>query len=606
MLKKLGQLPQKPGVYLFKDAQGEVLYVGKAKNLKKRVQSYFRRDPQTLARTALMLARAADLDYIIVSSELESLVLENNLIKQYRPRFNVRMRDDKNYQFIKIDYDSEIPQIYPVRKILSDSRPAPSYAKRGRRVIPSSAQSKAKYFGPYTSGLAVRRTLKFISRVFSLCRAKKVSTRPCFAYHLGRCPGVCVGKISLASYRQGLKLVASFLGHRESAVLKILKTRMAAASRVRKFEQAARLRDQIQSLEALWERQKIVTPKKVFRDYFSLCLAGKTAVVNLFMVREGRLIHQGFFEVEKTEAAEPSEILNSFLKQYYGEASHYPREVVIPYHPADKSLMEKLFRFKFTIPRRGNKLKLLMLGAENARDYCEKNLISPEKVLSDLQSLLHLPSLPQRIEAYDISNIQGFMPVGSMVVFFEGQPQKSAYRKFKINLKTTPDDVAMMKEMLKRRFQKNFEPETAAGEQPWPMPDLAVIDGGRGQLNVALKVMRDCGLKIPVIGLAKRLEEIFLPRQKASLKLPGDSPVLHLLQNLRDEAHRFALAFYGKRHRKFLRTSSLDEIPGIGPKTRKKLLRQFGSLPGIKSASLETLSQAVGEKTAVRLKEQLP
>lgn len=605
---KLKTLSPKPGVYLYKDRSGEVIYVGKAKNLKKRVGSYFQKknhDPKTEA----LVAEIKDLEYIIVSSELEALMLESNLIKKHLPRYNVLLRDDKNWQFIKIDYETEIPQIYTVRKIPPKSRD--------------------KFFGPYTSGLAVKNTLKLLKRVFRLCASKKVGRRACFAYHLGRCPGVCIGEVSPEAYRRGLKLIEQFLQNRQSEIVRRLRKEMNEAAARRRFEKAAARRDTIRSLQRIWEKQKIISPRKLSEDYLGLYQNSRSAIVKLFQVREGRLIGQETFELRTTGQEDREEILRSFIAQYYTEAQDQPKKTIS----------------RLNAPSRGKKLGLLRLAEENAKEYFEKNFQTPERLLLETKNQLGLPALPRRIEGFDISNIQGTNPVGSMVVFEEALPKKSDYRKFAIRGSSPdkipkPDDVGMMKEMLERRFgHLNYmslrgassdeaiplshgiatAPRQARGlamtlqktaarkdTKAWPLPDLIVIDGGRGQLNTAVKVLQATPYQLtPVLGLAKRLEEIYLPRQRSPLRLPPDSPVLQLLQRLRDEAHRFALTFHSKTRSRAQTHSRLDEVPGIGPKTKKLLLQQFGSLNAVRKAALPELVSAVGSARAKQLKKYL-
>ena len=598
--EKLRNLPPKPGVYLFKDGNGEILYVGKAKNLRNRVRSYFLKNGGHLPRTSIMIGQIADLDFVVVSSEVESLILENNFIKQNKPRFNVRLRDDKNYLFIKIDYSTQIPQIYPVRRI----------------------DRSSKFFGPFTSGLSVKQTLKFIRRVFRICGSKKVGTKPCFHYELGRCPGVCIGKISIEEYRKSLSAVEQFLNHRHGEVAKVLKSRMIAAAKKRQFEKAAKLRDDLKSLEHIWEKQKIVFTRKLSQDYFSLFVADNRGAVNLFMVRDGKLIDRENFELLQTKDRSSAEILQSFLKQYYADASDIPKEVMLPCEISEQAAIEAWLGIKINIPRRGRKLQLLNLGEENARIFYEREIAGLEKhlddVLTNLKGALNLPAIPRRIEGFDISNIQGTNPVGSMVVFENGRPAKAEYRKFKINTKETPDDVAMMREMLTRRFAhaKNSPLTSFAkrgeGGEFWPMPDLIVIDGGRGQLNAALRQIpyslprRQAGkFHIPIIGLAKRLEEIFLPGRRDPIRLPNDSPALFLLQQIRDEAHRFAVTFHIKRRGKASLISRLDTVSGIGPVTKKKLLKKFGTISAIRQLPLDKLSAEVGIARAKKIKEQL-
>lgn len=614
LAQKLQALPRKPGVYLFKDRRGEVLYVGKAKNLKNRIQSYFRGEQAHEPRIELMIQEIADLDYVIVSSETESLILENNFIKQYRPRYNVRLRDDKNYQFIKVDYETEIPQVFAVRRIipLPQSLP-PGEGNKKNISSPQSGGGKVggRHFGPYTSSLSVKQTLKLLRRIFNLCGNKKMGKKACFYYHLNRCPGVCVGQISLEEYRKTFRQVEKFLGNRQSEVVANLKAEMKGAARKKQFEKAAKLRDHLWALKLIWEKQKVVFTHPASEDYLSLYQTNGTAIVNLFMVREGKLIRHEIFELVSPQGTKPNFILQSFVKQYYAEASDAPKIIVTPF---------ALPELKSRVAKQGRRFQLLKLGLENAENYYQKNQASFEKTLAELRRVLDLPKIPARIEAYDISNIQGFLPVGSMVVFENGQPKKSDYRKFKINVKQTPDDFAMMREILRRRFRHSStspfpspglgraapsEVEGRERSKAWPLPDLIVIDGGRGQLNAALEVLKVKSLKLKVIGLAKKLEGIYLPEKKEPLRLPEDSPALHLLQRLRDEAHRFAIAFYRGRHRKEMTRTILSEIPGIGPVIRKKLLSKFGSVSGIRQASLEALAQIAGPEVAKRLKVNL-
>lgn len=609
--KQLNNLSTKPGVYLFKNSAGEVIYVGKAKNLKNRVRSYFQESQNLPIRTAVLIQQISRIEFTVVSSEIESLILENIYIKKYKPRFNILLRDDKNYQFIKLDYDQEIPQIYPVRKI----------------SLPN--QKPASYFGPYTSGLAVKNTLHLIKRVFRLCQNKKITAKPCFAYHLGRCPGICFGKISRAEYLAGFTEINKFLRHEHKQILVEQEKNMKRAAAQKHFEKAARLRDRLLALRHLWEKQKIISPQDFNHDYLGLFLAKTQAYISILKVRHGRLLGQENFILDHHEQ-NASEILNRFAMQYYQETSDLPKKIFVPvpsgHLPHLQAALQKLRQSRILIqkPARGRHAQLLKLASENAEQYSRQQLASFEKdqnaVLAALQKLLSLPRLPSRIEGFDISNLQGTNPVGSMVVFENGKPAKSRYRKFKIQNKTTPDDYAMMKEMLTRRFvhsqigSKSQIQNTKSqknSKQQWPLPDLVIIDGGKGQLNVALTALRISNFQfpiskqIPLIGLSKRLEEIFIPGQKAGIILPGNSPILHLLQRIRDESHRFAISFYRGRHRYELSRSRLDDIPGIGPATRKKLLKAFGSLSAIRQAPFSALEKVVGGEKAQKIQESL-
>ncbi|MCL5435658.1 MAG: excinuclease ABC subunit UvrC [Patescibacteria group bacterium] len=544
---KLKFLPASAGVYLFKNSAGDILYVGKAKVLKNRVRSYFTQNHDLYPRTRQLVTNIADFEYIICDTETEALMLENNLIKRYQPHYNVMLKDDKNYQFIKIDYSTEIPQVYTTRKL--DSK-------------------KAKFFGPYTSGASVRQTLQLLRYIIPYCGNSKIGSRPCFYYHLGRCPGVCAGLISLGDYKSTLAAIEKFLSGDLKRVAADLKTAMRTASKKRLFEKAARLRDQCRALEKMLERQKIVSPKRESHDLANIFAAGQLAAATLLQIREGRLIGRENFMLQNAKGEGPEGILSAFLGRYYLEASDVPPEINLPFPLKLSDLAEALAqkfgrRIKFLAPTRGRKRQLLKMAETNARDYLQtssQNLAKEQAILTralfELKDRLHLPQLPFRIECFDISNIQGTSPTGSMVVFENGKAKKSEYKRFAIKTLETPNDFGMMEEMLSRRFAHADENLTrqpphsireGKGGISWRLPDLIVVDGGRGQLNVALKVLKNSNLRIPALGLAKKLEEIYLPQLKSPLRLPPDSSALHLLQRVRDEAHRFAVTYHRRR-----------------------------------------------------------
>lgn len=594
---KLKDIPHKPGVYKFLDKDGAVLYVGKAKDLAKRVPQYFGHD--TRVQLPFLMAEAADLDYVVVNSELESLFLENTLIKEYLPPYNIKLRDDKNYAFIKIDYSTEIPQITYARKVESDKN--------------------SKYFGPYSSTKKIKTTLDFVRRVFPYCANKEIGKRPCFYYYLHRCPGICIGAITLKEYEQQLDRICLFLSGRTSEIRKQLERDMKAASKSKKFELAARLRDQLQAIAVLDERQVTMFAQKVSWDFVSVFIDAMSACVNVFKVREGKLIDKEDFVYDNIlaipEEVRGSHITQTFMEMYYSQATNLPREVYTQYELQNKDLVEKLLRSRadhkigLSIPTRGQKLKLINLGITNAEEYLRKwqrsqasNIDLNKEILENLKSLLNLSTLPRRIEGYDISNIQGTNPVGSMVVTKDGQAAKSEYRKFKINVKQTPDDFAMMREMLTRRLAR-INPENE--KDKWPEPDLLVIDGGKGQLGIAVEVLKEKGLNIPVIGLAKRIEEIFLPNNPEPIVLGHDNPVLQLLQRLRDEAHRFGITFHRSLRSKQAVKSALDTIPGIGPKTKKLLKQKIGTVDKIRQAPIDELAAIVGQAKAEQIKKSL-
>jgi excinuclease ABC subunit C len=584
--QKLAGLPNKPGVYLFKDATGKVLYVGKARSLKSRVNQYFHKDGDGRLQIPFLMADAFDLDHIVTDNEVEALFLENTLIKKYLPKYNIKLRDDKNYAFIKIDYDCEIPQIYTIR-------------------IPDS--KNAKYFGPYSSALKVRETLNLIRKVFPYCSNKKKSNRPCFYYYLHRCPGICVGLISDEEYRNNLEKIAKFLSGHISEVKNQIKQQMQQTAASKQFEKAADLRDQLRSLEVIEERQKVIFSQKVDWDFISLFQTADKTTMNVFTLRAGKLMDKKNFVLENTQNTPAGDIICNFMEKYYAESDDLPKEIFAQAQPGSLEILREVFKSKgkklqVHVPTKGKKKEFIELGIENAKEFFENwateqvsELSRTTLALDELQKVLKLSRMPYRIECFDISNIQGTNSVASMVVFENGKPKKSEYRKFKIKIDGEPNDFAMMKEALSRRFHRSHMSE---GENPWALPDLLVIDGGKGQLGMAVEVLKEKNLAISVIGLAKREEEIFTPKQATPIILPHSDYALQLLQRLRDEAHRFAITFHKKLRSKQAYKSSLDDIPGIGPKKKKLLIQKFGSVKAVREASREELSSLVGVKLA--------
>ena len=597
--QKIKELPQKPGVYIYMDETGTVIYVGKAVKLRNRVSSYFKKGAgDGSLRIQNMISRIRDFDYVVTSNELESLVLENNFIKQFHPKYNVRMRDDKNYLFIKICMDDEIPTITFERKI---------------------SERKSKYFGPYTDSRAARETLRTVRRIFPYCANTKVGSKPCFYYHIQQCPGVCFGKVSTDEYRQTIAKIISFLEGKQSAVLEELQGHMKLLANHKQYEKAAKVRDQIFALNRVLEKQKIVYAKKINQDVFSMHLEPSCASVNLFRIREGKLIQKENFIIENTKQASETEIFEEFLPKYYLDATYLPQELLLPVKINEQEVNEllqtisdevhKRGRTKIVYPSQGPKAELVKLGQENARQYIEaqsdKALLEEARLMAsvkELQRVLNMKKLPGRMECFDISNIQGTNAVGSMVVFDYARPKKNEYRKFKIRSKNTPDDFAMMKEMLERRFARSL---TGDDSKKWPMPDLIIVDGGKGQLSTAVSVLKQYGLDLPIIGLAKRIEEIFLPRQSTPILLPTNSIALFLLQRIRDEAHRFAVTYHRKLRTKGSISSAIDNIQGIGPAKKKQLLEKFKSVARMKQASLTDISEIVGKKLAEKIKASI-
>ncbi len=601
---KLRNIPKKPGVYQFLNKDGEVIYVGKAKNLKNRVSQYIN-GHDNRPQLPYLMKEATNITYTVVNNELESLYLENTLISKYLPRYNIMLRDDKNYAFIKIDYSTQIPQIGYARKI----EPA-TYSQ-----LPST-----QYFGPYSAAYKIRNTLNFVRRIFPYCSNKEVGSRPCFYYYLHRCPGVCIGKISLDEYKQQLNRICNFLSGNTSKIRQELKNEMKLASSKHLFEKAARLRDQLGSLELLDERQSVILTKSVSWDVVSLAQDSGYACINLFKIREGKMQDKENFVYEidssnlqmesKSKDAYKYQITQSFLEKYYSESSSIPKIIYTQTEPEDSELIIHIIQTRFNKkvkiinPQKSKPKELVDLGSTNAQEYLKNWLQSQaghldkiNKALAELKTQLHLNKIPDRIECYDISNIQGTNAVGSMVVFEKGLPAKSQYRKFRIKSKSTPDDFAMMKEMLNRRFARS----------DWPIPDLIVIDGGKGQLGVATNLL-STHYSLPataIIGLAKRIEEIFFPNNPNPLVLSHDNPGLQLLQRLRDEAHRFGITFHRQLRSKQAVKSALDNIPGIGPKTKKLLKQKFGTVSQIRKTPFDELSSVVGQRIAQLIQQVL-
>jgi len=602
--ERLDSIPARPGVYLMKGETGDVLYVGKAVNLRNRLRSYFQASAALSPRVRRLVENATDLDFLVTDSELEALILESNLIKRHRPHYNVRLKDDKRYPYIKITWQEDFPRVTVVRRMRADG---------------------ARYFGPYTSSAAMRQTLDLLRRIFPYLTCKRKITghddRACLYYHIGRCLGPCIGAVSREDYREMMHQVCLFLEGKGEEILTSLTQRMEAAAENMEFERAASLRDQIDAVRRVVERQRVVSASLVDLDAIATAEEDGEMCVQVFFVRHGKLLGHEYFLLEGIGDAGPPEILTSFLKQFYNHAAHVPPEILLPAEIEETQIIERWLRdrrggkVKLRVPRRGQKRKLLEMVEENAREILT-HLMAKEQIekgramssISDLQTHLGLTAPPLRIEAYDISNIQGIAATGSMVVFVEGLPSKKEYRRFKIRAVQGPDDYAMMQEVLRRRFKRAMFGTVEAQESWTQLPDLIVVDGGKGQLNAALSVLSEHGLdSVPTIGLAKVREEVYTPGKSDPVVLPLDSPGLQLLQRLRDEAHRFAIVYHkGLRRRQSL-SSVLEEIPGVGPKRRRALLKRFGSLGGIRKASVDDLASVEGmnKTVAQRVREVL-
>ena len=575
----LAVLPEKPGVYLMHDAEGKVIYVGKAVVLKNRVRSYFRNLASHTPKVRAMVAKIAEIETIITSSEVEALILECNLIKKYRPRYNISLKDDKSYPYLKVTMQEDFPRLHMTRRLMRDG---------------------AKYYGPYADAGAMYETMKLLKTMFPLRTCRKMNPdRPCLNYHIKRCLAPCAGYVSKDEYGKMIKSVCMVLDGRTTELERDLKQRMQQAAEEYAFEEAARLRDQLQAVERLNESQKAVTNNGGDMDIIGFAQDMTGNCLQIFFVRKGKLIgRDNFFLQDGGEA--PQEVLTAFIKQYYNEATFIPREIVLPQLPQaeEQQLIELWLREKaerkveLLTPQRGVKRELLALANDNALKLLQErlrkgslSLKNDEQAAEELQQALGLAHSLERMDCFDISHTQGSETVASMVVFRNGSISKKDYRKYKIvSAEGKPDDFKSMQEVVYRRY-KDYE----------DLPNLVVIDGGKGQLSSALEVIRGLGLAdLPVVGLAKREEEIFIPHQSTSILLDRDSAALHLIQRIRDEAHRFAITFHRKLRGKRNLVSVLDHVEGIGPKRRQALWKAFKTLDAMKAASVEELASVDG------------
>ncbi|MFS8582823.1 MAG: excinuclease ABC subunit UvrC [Limnochordales bacterium] len=703
MREKLKRLPDRPGVYIFKNVAGEPIYVGKAVSLRNRVRSYFTSLHTQSAKVRVMAAQIADLDFIVTDSEVEALILEANLIKEKKPRYNVRLRDDKAYPYLKVTWNERFPRVMLARRVANDG---------------------ARYFGPYTNTTAMRETVRFLRKMFpvrtcSLDLSGELNYRPCLLYHINRCGAPCAGKVSEEEYNALMEQVCLFLEGRHDQLLPDLYEQMRAAAAKLEYERAARIRDQIRSLEAVAERQKVVTTKKEDQDIIGFARQDDVVCMQIFHVRDGRLIGREHYFMEADADGDDVGIMTAFVGQHYQTATFVPREILLQAPVREPEVVEGWLRerrggaVRLHVPKRGEKRRLVEMVLENARIVLDEQLAQlarrseeAAKALAHLAEALNLPAEPQRIECFDISNIMGNEAVASMVVFEDGQPKPADYRRFRIRTKDTPDDYAMMREVIERRFRRGLREQDGEVEDRGfsVFPDLVVIDGGKGQLNAAREVMRELGVDdIPAIGLAegterrpdgsgsrpwggtgaavggteaavggtkaavggteaavggtkaavggteaavggsgagaaaaaagagtdagsggsagsagsagataagvglgrdrdrmdRSYERVFVEGRQEPAPLPWASPGLKLLQRIRDEAHRYALTYH--RHLRDQRTSKsvLDEIPGIGPRRKRELLRRFGSVAGIRRASVDEIASVPGISKAL-------
>ena len=591
LAEKIKDLSASPGVYVFRDESGEVLYVGKARNLKNRVRSYFASNLSD--KTEALMERVGGLETIIVDSEAEALILECNLIKKYRPRYNILLRDDKNYPYLRIDLEEEWPRVTVVRRMNQDG---------------------ARYFGPFTKTGSLRETLSLLRRIFPYrtCSDAHLSqaSRPCLDYQIGRCLGPCTGNLDRDSYMETIDGVIKFLEGRHKDVRDTLSAHMKRCAENLDFEEAARIRDRISALDDVTQKQKIVLPDMKNRDILGLARSGKLSFVALLPVREGKLMGKEGFVLTGTELDEDHEIISAFVSQYYPNASFIPKEVLIPVSLPDADEISKYTGLRIRVPKRGVFKDLVSMANDNSRAMMqayipryERQTQETVKALRDLADALGLSEPPQRIECYDISNTSGKEAVASMVLLLDGKPDKSSYRRFRMKVDGKPDDYAMMQEVMWRRFKRGIKERDALekeGDMPRRQskfaifPDLIIVDGGKGQVSAAKQVLDELKLDIPIAGLAERNEEIFLPHRSQPVVLPEDSGALFLVIRIRDEAHRFALSYHRKIRDKKRLGTELSQIPGLGPKKSKDLLKAFGSVDAVKSASYEELVKIKG------------
>lgn len=605
-------LPDKPGVYLMKDAEGKIIYVGKAISLKNRVRSYFQVSRRARAQLSPRIQNMVNLvdrvEYITTNSEVEALVLECNFIKEEHPKYNIRLRDDKQYPWVKITFQESFPQIYITRKMKKDG---------------------GKYYGPYTNVGSLRETFRLIRGIFPLrsCRHdldhEKIE-RPCLNYHIKRCLAPCSGAINPAAYREMIHQVCIFLEGRQDELLERLQHEMNEAAGKQEYEKAARFRDQANAVRTVLEKQKVVSDSGDDSDIFGIAQDRRGTMVQVFQVRQGKLVGREYFLVNEGEETPAAEVLESFLPQYYDGSGFIPRYILLPVQPESFMVIGEMLSSErggtvhLKLPQKGEKMELIRMAAENARMLLEiernkeaarENRV--QEMLAELQAELALAKLPLRIEGFDISNTQGQEAVASMVVFENGVPKGSDYRRFKIKTIEGPNDFAMLQEAVRRRFLRGLaerrELETEKGKFAG-FPDLLLIDGGKGQLSAVREVLTELGLEhIPTIGLAKQEEAIFLPEREEPILLSRRSEALMLLQRVRDEAHRFAITYHKSLRDKNTIKSSLDLITGIGPKRKQLLLKTFGSVKRIQEATVAELTKVPGVnlKMAESIKTQL-
>ncbi len=578
ILEKVSHLPTTPGVYLWRDKYQRIIYVGKAINLRNRVRSYVQQDVNRSVKVTAMMRRAWDVETIQTKTEMEALILEATLIKEHHPKYNIMLRDDKTYPYVKITVQEDFPRLFMTRRLERDG---------------------AKYFGPFTDVTAVHHVLRILRSYYPLrtCKSMKVE-RPCLQYHMHYCEGPCMKYVTVESYRKYVDDIVALFEGKQVQVIQEITSKMEQASEDLEFELAAKYRDDLLSIQKVQEKQRMVTQRGDM-DVLGMAIDGPMACIQLFFIRSGRLLGRENYFVQH-EGDSPDLVMTEFIKQYYGGSTFIPKELLLPMDSVDRELFSEWFssmkgqQVDVSVPQRGYKKDLIKMAEENAQNFLAERrrqwhytIDKSGGAVKKLAEVLDLPRLPERMECYDISHMQGAETVASMVVFEGGKPAKREYRRFKLKtVQGKPDDFASMAEIMERRY---------GNEKDWPMPDLIIIDGGKGQLNAALPVIRAMGVTdVPVISLAKRIEEVFVEGESESIILEHHTPELQLLQQIRDEAHRFAITYHRRLRGKRNLESVLDHIEGIGPKRRKALYKHFGNLDAMRVAELEELESVEG------------
>lgn len=619
ILRILGSLPSKPGCYLMKDSKGTIIYVGKAKRLRNRVRSYFNSSAESSAKTLRLRENIVDIEIIVTETEVQALITEETLIKKHQPFYNINLKDDKHYPYIKINWQDPFPKVETTRRVVKDG---------------------SRYFGPYAAMWAVQNTLRTLRRAFPYLTCDRVingkDERACLFYDIKLCNAPCIGAVNKDEYRAMIGELMDVLNGKSEGVVKRMTTEMNQAADALNFEKAAVLRDQLRAIEYITQRHKAVNPNMTDHDVIAVARDKNDAAVQILFIRNGKLVGSDVRMLGGAEGEPDSEVLSQFITQFYADAAEIPHELILPNEVEEARIIEQWLKDKrsgqkvtISVPKRGNKRDLVKMAGENAsealrmiREQWEADTHKQEEALAALQDALNLPTPPNRIECYDISTTQGTAIVASRVMFVQGAPRKSEYRRF--NIRTIahagPDDYQSMREALTRRFTrwKNAQedptqvaPDGKDTDETWRiLPDLLMIDGGKGQLGIAIEVLQEFGLfeRVPVVSLAKQFEELYLPGNPMPIILDRRSPALYLVQRVRDEAHRFAITSHRQQRTKAGMASKLETIPGIGPQKRKALLKAFeNSISAIRSASIEELTAVKGitEEIAVSIKEML-